>query len=272
MSPAAERWYRSALRAYPCAFRAEYGEETIATVLEATGERIVGRELAALLACGLRARLREAAGRSRSDVLRAGLTLAAIPIAVLTLAIALAGIAVVAWPPTAFPFAGLDDLGISVLGTWWPLLASGALAALAGFVAGRRWLAVIGALATVVPMAAEHWRIHPRAGEGPVANHLLLVNLLAPGTVPYYAWVWLMAVAVLLFAAFVAPLRRRPPLTAVWIMAALVVLAVGVAALFMTLRPFNPLLAPLAVLLAGLLLTPALLRWSDRRELPMSTM
>jgi hypothetical protein len=265
-----ERWYRRALRAYPSAFRAQYGEETIATVLEATGERVVASELAALATGGLRARLREAGGRSRGEALRGGLALAAVPIALLTLALALAGLAVVAWPPAPFHFAGLEDLGVSVLGTWWPLLALGALAALAGFAAGRRPLAVMGALAPIVPLACETWRIHPRQPpDAPVTYHLLLVNLLAPGTVPYYAAIWLLAVAVLLLAALLAPLRRRGPRTAAWIMAALGALAVGLAALFLTLRPFDALLAPLALLLLALLLAPAVAGWSDRRDLPM---
>ena len=54
MSPDREQWYADLLRFYPRAYRAERGAEMLATLVEA--DRPLGRETAALVIGGLRAR------------------------------------------------------------------------------------------------------------------------------------------------------------------------------------------------------------------------
>lgn len=54
MSPDREQWYADLLRFYPRAYRAERGDEMLATLVEA--DRPLGRETAALVIGGLRAR------------------------------------------------------------------------------------------------------------------------------------------------------------------------------------------------------------------------
>ena len=161
MSPA-ERWYRRALRAYPRAVRATYGDEIVSTALEACAGRggVDPRELGALVRGGLRMHMRGVAGPTAGTAMRGGLALLAFPLALLLLAVALAGLSVIAFPPGPWS-VGVAERGVGVLGGWWPLLALGGLVALAGLAAGRRSPAVAGALVVVAVLAADAWKLHP---------------------------------------------------------------------------------------------------------------
>ena len=136
---AAEHVYRLALRAYPREYRRERGPEILATLADMQGGRAAPdpRQVAGLLAAGVRRRGAEATGATRAGVWMEGCRLAALALLLLSAAASLRPIALDTW------YSRLGFVWPSMPFTAAPPMAAGGLA---------RWL--VAALLPLVAAAA----------------------------------------------------------------------------------------------------------------------
>jgi len=164
MTPA-ERAYRLALRAYPASYRRERGLEILTTILDGGEERWPRpRELAAVVADGVRRRGRLAAGGTRAESLRAGERLAVFawlwPLAVINAS------------RTLYPAIGAEWIGGGV--DWWRAAVSAALSLVAIWALARSWwygplgaqIAGIALSALGIPFAVTWpWQVTGEVGQ-----------------------------------------------------------------------------------------------------------
>ncbi len=123
---AAERLYRLALRAYPRGYRRERGPEILATLAEMQGGRAAPdlRQLAGLLAAGVRRRGAEATGATRAGVWLEGCRLAALALLLLSATASLHPIALDTWGSRPMAPGGLARWVVAAL---LPLAAAAAI-------------------------------------------------------------------------------------------------------------------------------------------------
>jgi hypothetical protein len=164
MTPA-ERAYRLALLAYPASYRRERGLEILTTILDGgDGRWPRAREIAAVVADGVKRRGRIAGGGSRAGLLRAGVRLAVFawlwPLAVIDAC------------RTLYPAIGAEWIGGGA--DWWRAGVSAALSLAAIWALARSWWygplgvqiagAALGALG--VPFAVTWpWQVTGHVGQ-----------------------------------------------------------------------------------------------------------